>query len=126
MKSIVLAVTVAAVAFQTCKLLLSDPQRAVDFYEWVNTFDDCTQYNKEKHYYLNGPFKPVHEENYHLPTKIISGAIPSDLRGMFMRIGPNPSPHKIAHGYHWFDGKSPLCLYYLNSDFLLRFSQVMV
>jgi hypothetical protein len=109
LKFIILAVAVAAVAFQVCKKALSDPQTAVNFYEWMNAFDDRTQYNTDKHHYLTGPFKPVHEENYHLSTKILSGAIPDDLRGLFMRIGPNPLPHKISHGYHWFDGKLFFC-----------------
>ena len=34
-------------------------------------------------------FLSVTEENFNLPMKVISGAIPADLNGLFLRVGPN-------------------------------------
>ena len=53
--------------------------------------------------YLAGNFAPVHEEvtAYDLP---VTGAAPPELRGRFLRIGPNPLPNEDGDGYHWFTG----------------------
>ena len=53
--------------------------------------------------YLDGNFRPVTEEVTNVSMNTIHGALPHDLRGAFLRNGPNPvfSPKGL---YHWFDG----------------------
>lgn len=34
----------------------------------------------------------------------MKGALPKELRGVFLRIGPNPAFSPLG-GYHWFDGE---------------------
>ena len=53
--------------------------------------------------YLVDNFAPVEKSNTNLPMQVIHGALPHDLRGAFLRNGPNPvfSPKGL---YHWFDG----------------------
>lgn len=50
--------------------------------------------------FLSGNFAPVRDEldSSNLET---TGKIPSDLKGMFVRVGPNPKFHPIAE-YHWY------------------------
>lgn len=84
--------------------LQRDPELVVKFASIMNTFDDSTDFNLKKNVYLNGVFAPVGEENFNVPTEVISGSMPKDLRGLFLRIGPNPIPHHVSKGYHWFDG----------------------
>jgi carotenoid cleavage dioxygenase-like enzyme len=54
----------------------------------------------ERPFYLRGNFAPVTEEvtSFHLP---IDGAIPPQLRGLYVRNGPNP---KSGKSQHWFMG----------------------
>jgi carotenoid cleavage dioxygenase-like enzyme len=85
--------------------LTTNPAFAVAFYRYLNYLDDNTWFNLNEHRYLTGPNLPVTKENFNLPlANVISGAIPSDLRGLFIRIGPNAIPEKISHRFHWFDG----------------------
>ena len=52
--------------------------------------------------YLSGNYAPVAEEvtAFDLP---VSGALPDELHGCYLRIGPNPWP--VPEGpYHWFTG----------------------
>ena len=52
--------------------------------------------------YLSGNFAPVSEEITTTDLEV-TGAIPPDLAGRYLRIGPNPWP--IPEGpYHWFTG----------------------
>jgi carotenoid cleavage dioxygenase len=53
--------------------------------------------------YLSGNFAPVREEltAFDLP---ITGAIPRELRGRLLRIGPNPVEPPDPALYHWFGG----------------------
>ncbi|EAZ92937.1 carotenoid oxygenase family protein [Crocosphaera chwakensis] len=52
--------------------------------------------------YLSGNFAPVSREiTAHNLT--VTGEIPKNLRGMFLRNGPNPQFSPIGE-YHWFDG----------------------
>lgn len=54
--------------------------------------------------FLTGPWEPVMEENFGLEAKVVEGALPSDLRGVFLRIGPNP-PVPPTKRHHVFDGE---------------------
>lgn len=53
--------------------------------------------------FLSGNFAPVTEETtaHALP---VSGAIPRELRGRLLRIGPNPIERQNPASYHWFTG----------------------
>ena len=78
------------------------------------TFDylqDFREYNNFHNPFLAENFFPVGEENINLQLQLISGSIPSDLEGLFLRNGPNPIPEHIRSGtkrYHWFDGHGML------------------
>ncbi len=56
--------------------------------------------------FLTGNFAPVHEEVTADRLEII-GKLPAELRGMFVRNGPNPQ-FTPAGNYHWFDGDGML------------------
>jgi carotenoid cleavage dioxygenase-like enzyme len=51
--------------------------------------------------YANGVYAPVYDEvtSWHLP---VTGSIPDDLDGVFLRNGPNPPPVALEGTYHWF------------------------
>jgi carotenoid cleavage dioxygenase len=53
--------------------------------------------------YLTGNFAPVTEEvdAYDLP---VTGTLPPELNGRYLRIGPNPVGEFDAATYHWFIG----------------------
>jgi carotenoid cleavage dioxygenase len=52
--------------------------------------------------YLEGNFGPVGEERTET-TLSVTGSIPTEISGRYVRIGPNPWP--IPDGpYHWFNG----------------------
>lgn len=57
-------------------------------------------------YFLIGPFRPVHEEVIveRLP---VTGTLPSDLQGLFVRCAPNPA-FAPRTAYHPFDGDGML------------------
>lgn len=52
--------------------------------------------------FLAGNFAPVAEERDDLRLEVI-GTLPPELRGTFLRNGPNPH-YKPMKRYHWFDG----------------------
>jgi len=64
---------------------------------------DAASYNAGLRF-LTGAWEPVLEENSGLEAKIVEGALPSDLRGVFLRIGPNP-PVPPTKRHHVFDGE---------------------
>lgn len=53
--------------------------------------------------YLAGNFAPVHEEvtATDLP---VTGTLPDELEGRYLRIGPNPVAPPDPRTYHWFSG----------------------
>lgn len=54
-------------------------------------------------FFLDGNFRPVSEERETKDMTVI-GAIPQDLAGTFLRIGPNPVHIFSEEKYHTFDG----------------------
>lgn len=52
--------------------------------------------------YLQGVFAPVSREHEEVVLPV-RGELPEDLRGMFVRNGPNPR-YPVQGRYHWFDG----------------------
>ncbi|CAN5568673.1 carotenoid oxygenase family protein [soil metagenome] len=53
--------------------------------------------------FLVANFAPVSAENV-ITNLTVSGAIPEELEGRFLRIGPNPTGKINAKQYHWFMG----------------------
>lgn len=53
--------------------------------------------------YLSGNFAPVEEEVTAFDLGV-SGALPTELHGRFLRIGPNPVLPEDPAAYHWFTG----------------------
>lgn len=45
----------------------------------------------------------------YLATDIVSGSVPTDINGVYMRNGPNPNNVPENGRYHWFDGDGMLC-----------------
>eukprot|EP01113_Clastostelium_recurvatum_P006126 TRINITY_DN1277_c0_g1_i2.p1 TRINITY_DN1277_c0_g1~~TRINITY_DN1277_c0_g1_i2.p1 ORF type:complete len:551 (-),score=98.36 TRINITY_DN1277_c0_g1_i2:386-1993(-) len=57
--------------------------------------------------FLHGNFAPVDQCLYRSSLPVTQGRIPRDLRGEFVRNGPNPIRVPLG-GYHWFDGEGML------------------
>lgn len=78
----------------------------------LDFFLDSLQEHKEhleQHIYLHHNYAPVEEEHRAVPAKVVEGAIPENLSGLFIRNGPNPIPHHLGRKrYHWFDGHGQL------------------
>ena len=55
------------------------------------------------HSYLEGNFGPVHEEVTAVDLAV-TGTIPAELDGRFLRNGPNPIDRAGPGTYHWFTG----------------------
>jgi carotenoid cleavage dioxygenase len=53
--------------------------------------------------FLEGNFAPVRDELDFEHLDVL-GAIPEDLEGSFLRVGPNPQFVADVEKYHWFDG----------------------
>ncbi|MFN9032291.1 MAG: carotenoid oxygenase family protein [Alphaproteobacteria bacterium] len=53
--------------------------------------------------YLEGVHKPM-EAELTLETLDVTGSIPPELDGRYMRIGPNPASPASPATYHWFTG----------------------
>ena len=53
--------------------------------------------------YLAGNFAPLPEETTAFDLSVVQGALPEELTGRYLRIGPNPvDPDPATH--HWFTG----------------------
>lgn len=55
------------------------------------------------HPYLTGIHRPVQDEKS-LSNLLVTGTIPPELDGRYLRIGPNPAAETKAAGYNWFLG----------------------
>ena len=53
--------------------------------------------------YLEGPYAPVPDE-LTVEELAVAGAIPPELYGTYIRIGPNPATPQDPRAYHWFTG----------------------
>ena len=53
--------------------------------------------------YLEGNFAPVDQE-LTVTDLAVTGTIPKDLNGRYMRNGPNPISAVDPETYHWFTG----------------------
>ena len=74
---------------------------------WIDAVLDeqqgAAQYNAANRF-LQGAWEPVLEEHSGLEAEVIEGALPPDLLGVFLRIGPNP-PSPPTKRHHVFDGE---------------------
>jgi carotenoid cleavage dioxygenase len=68
---------------------------------------DYEAYNERSIYNQPG-FKSVHKQISHGNVELISGAIPSDLEGVYIRNGTNPQFEPASARYHMFDGAGML------------------
>ena len=53
--------------------------------------------------YLEGNYAPILEETTAFDLQV-TGTLPEELSGRFLRIGPNPAGPVEAKSYHWFTG----------------------
>ncbi len=58
---------------------------------------------RSSNFFLDGNFSPVANER-DADDMEVAGAIPEDLRGHFLRVGPNPVHVFSEQAYHTFDG----------------------
>ncbi|MBP6011206.1 MAG: carotenoid oxygenase family protein [Alphaproteobacteria bacterium] len=58
---------------------------------------------KEPHPFLTGIHEPMRDERTITDLKV-TGTIPTDLDGRYVRIGPNPATPPNTAAYHWFMG----------------------
>lgn len=71
----------------------------------IDSYSNESVYNERQNTFLHGNYAPVDTENYNLHLKLLSGQVPSDIAGLYIRIGPNPiSSHIGAKKIHRFDG----------------------
>lgn len=94
-------VIVGAVFF---KRLLKDKKVVLSFVDFINHLDDNTVFNTNDNQYLKGNFAPVNTENFNVEMEMLSGEMPKDVQGIFLRVGPNPIPSHKSRGYNLFDG----------------------
>jgi len=57
----------------------------------------------EDNLYLSGPFAPVNQEVTHSQLQV-SGHLPPELNGLYVRNGPNPLHIRDPKKHHWFAG----------------------
>ncbi|NNH71853.1 9-cis-epoxycarotenoid dioxygenase [Nocardia uniformis] len=57
--------------------------------------------------YLEGPYAPTADEVTVTDLQVISGELPADMDGVYVRNGPNPQFAPMGR-YHWFDGDGML------------------
>jgi carotenoid cleavage dioxygenase len=64
----------------------------------------CGGSSSPRNRYLEANFAPVETEST-LTDLEVSGTLPRELSGRFLRNGPNPSTDTTAQDYHWFTGR---------------------
>ncbi|MDG1205067.1 MAG: carotenoid oxygenase family protein, partial [Pseudomonadales bacterium] len=62
-----------------------------------------SEISNSTNFFLDGNFAPVAEER-DAQDMDVKGAIPKDLAGNFLRVGPNPVHIFDEAAYHTFDG----------------------
>lgn len=65
--------------------------------------DGMTDLRTNENTYLAGNFAPLPEETTAFDLPVVQGALPEELTGRYLRIGPNPLHPEPEH-YHWFTG----------------------
>jgi 9-cis-epoxycarotenoid dioxygenase len=111
-----LAICVALVAFILANLP-NHPQLLLAFSKFLTTLQpNEVDFNANTHAYLQGVFKPVHDEFYNVSVEIVSGRILPELQGIHLYNGPNPTDQQLQHRYHFFDGHGYLRALHIQSN----------
>ena len=101
---LLLAVVFAAIAF-LLNYLTHSLAAVLYLDSWLDYWQGSKDFNLKQNIYLQGNYSPVEDESRDVNVKVISGALPENLEGIFIRIGPNPIVgHGLMKRYHWFDG----------------------
>ncbi|GBF94451.1 hypothetical protein Rsub_07265 [Raphidocelis subcapitata] len=83
---------------------LIDLPRALGRVVWKQLYHALSRPNKAYgEVFLEGNFAPVPEELFEAALEVVEGAVPPEIDGAFLRVGPNPALPPVG-GYHWFDG----------------------
>jgi carotenoid cleavage dioxygenase-like enzyme len=69
----------------------------IDKKQWVDP---------EQNPILRGNFAPIQTESSYEMVEIISGSVPLDINGVYLRNGPNPKFMPSTNRNHTFDGDS--------------------
>jgi carotenoid cleavage dioxygenase-like enzyme len=73
--------------------------------ELIDSYSNASDFNTLHNTFLQGNYAPVENEHNNLPLIPLSGQIPNDISGLFIRIGPNPIPSHVGRKkLHKFDG----------------------
>jgi len=65
--------------------------------------------NRKVPFFEKANFKPVKNEiEYKIQPNVIEGKVPQDIRGVFMKNGPNDQFKSELGNSHWFDGDGML------------------
>lgn len=86
----------------------------IDRFEWLLheptmfLIDRILYQDPTRNPYLMGNYAPVQEENepYLISNEHITGRVPRDITGVYLRNGPNPKYIPSNGRQHWFDGDS--------------------
>ena len=76
--------------------------------EALDILDSMQANELEDNPFIHGNYAPVAQEQRGLELEAVSGALPKELDGMFVRNGPNPIPRQMSKRYRWFDGQGML------------------
>ena len=68
----------------------------------VAEFNRTRQSAEKPHPFLSGIHAPMHDERT-ITDLLVTGQIPTELSGRYVRIGPNPFKPD-PRGHHWFVG----------------------
>lgn len=83
---------------------MSTPRLAEKAVSWLNQTMRERVPHSPHNVYLEGPFAPVPTE-LTLNQLSVTGQVPAQLNGMYLRIGPNPTHVSNPATYHWFTGE---------------------
>jgi len=64
--------------------------------------------NYKKAFFEKGNFAPIHKEIEYEISDIVMGKVPDDIRGAFVKNGPNNQYSTELGNSHWFEGDSML------------------
>ena len=84
----------------------------VDRFEWflheptILLLDRILYKDPTRNPYMMGNFAPVESENDAYLLTDITGKVPTDINGVYLRNGPNPLYIPSNGLQHWFDGDS--------------------
>lgn len=84
----VLPLAVAIVAIVLAYLSYLGPEEAVfRLSDLLNSLDTGAEENTKYNKFLQGNYAPVADEMLDIPLSLVSGELPQDLSGLFLRVG---------------------------------------